>query len=94
MVERSFSYKICKSQSLRIVFEYFEQAEQIKMQAVNKRFYNTFCPAIVKKVHLYRLGNMSVGVVVWPKEDCVNLLMPGSLEWRKHKFELAAGTEW
>lgn len=48
------------------------------MQALNKRFYNTFCPAIVNKVHLYQLGNVAEGLIVFPKEDCINLLIPNN----------------
>jgi hypothetical protein len=96
MVESSFKQntaasRMCKSQALRVVFEYFDQDDKIRMQALNKRFYNTFCPAIVHRVQLYNIGNVSIGLVVFPKEDCVNLLIPDKTEnslcaWQKKKF--------
>jgi hypothetical protein len=91
--------RVCKSQALRVVFEYFEQADKIKMQALNKRFYNSFCPAIVDVVQLYSIGNVSIGLVVFPKEDCINILMPDKTEdslcaWQKKKFEMAPDTSW
>jgi len=84
---------------LKVVFEYFDQADQIRMQALNRRFYQTFCPALVERVQLYSLGNVSVGVIVFPKEDCVNLLIPDKSEhslcaWQKKKFEMAPDTNW
>jgi hypothetical protein len=48
------------------------------MQAISKRFYNSFCPALVKRVSLYTLGNVSMGVVVFPKQRYINILMPSS----------------
>jgi hypothetical protein len=102
MVESSFKQntaasRMCKSQALRVVFEYFDQDDKIRMQALNKRFYNTFCPAIVERVQLYSIGNVSIGLVVFPKEDCVNLLIPNKTEnslcaWQKKKFEMAPET--
>ena len=55
MVE-TYGYKggmgqhLCKSMALQVVFEYFNQAEKIRMQGLNKRFYNTFVPSLVKSV--------------------------------------------
>jgi hypothetical protein len=102
MVESSFkpntaANRICKSQALKVVFEYFDQDDKIRMQALNKRFYNTFCPAIVDRVQLYNIGNMSVGLFVSPQEDFVNLLIPDKTEnslcaWKKKKFEMAPET--
>jgi len=50
-------------------------------------------------VRLYQLGNVSVGLVVFPEEDSVNLLMPNHssdslCRWHKKKFEMAADTDW
>ena len=95
----SIASKLSKSQALKVIFEFFDQADQIKMQALNKRFYNTFCPALVNRVSLYKLGNMSVGFIVFPKDDFVNILQPNKNEdslcqWHKKKFKMAPDTDW
>ena len=69
------------------------------MQALNKRFYNTFCPAIVNTVKLYSIGNVGVGLVVFPKQDYINLLIPSAnadslCSWQKKSFEMAPDTDW
>jgi hypothetical protein len=73
---KSASNRLIMSQALQVIFEFFDYSEQIKMQALNKRFYNSFCPGIVKRVSLYNLGNVSMGVVVFPGLDYINVLMP------------------
>jgi hypothetical protein len=65
------------------------------MQAINKRFYNSFTPALVKRVSLYTLGNVSMGVVVFPRQKYINILMPSTkpnslCQWIEKNFELHA----
>jgi hypothetical protein len=75
MVEAK-SHPVVKSQAMIVVFEYFEQRQLIKLQVLNKRFYNLFIPVLLKKVSLFELGSMSCGLMVWPKQDLINLLLP------------------
>ena len=65
---------LCKSMALQVVFEYFTQTEKIKMQGLNKRFYNTFVPSLVQSVQLYSMGNVSCGLVVFPGQNYLNIL--------------------
>lgn len=69
------------------------------MQALNKRFYNTFVPAIVNRVSLYEIGNISVGFVVFPKDKYINILQPSFKEdslcqWKQINFQMANDTNW
>ena len=75
-IPNSAGSRLIKSQALQVIFEFFDRKEQIKMQALNKRFYHTFCPGLVKRVSLYELGNVSMGVVVFPNQDRIHILMP------------------
>ena len=64
------------------------------MQGLNKRFYNTFVPSLVKSVQLYSMGNVSCGLVVFPGQDYLNILEATATdeslcEWKKVPFELA-----
>ena len=69
------------------------------MQVLNKRFYNTFVPAIVNRVPLYQIGNVSVGFVVFPKDEYINILQPSfeqdsMCQWQQKKFQMAKDTNW
>ena len=97
--KKSAANALNQSMALMVIFEYFDQIEQIKMQALNKRFYNRFCPILVKKVALYELGNLSAGFVCFPKDDYVNILKPSKKksslsQWKQKQFEMASDTNW
>lgn len=84
---------LCKSMALQVVFEYFTQSEKIKMQALNKRFYNSFVPSLVKSVQLYDMGNVQCGVVVFPGQEYINILEATATDsslcdWKKVPFDL------
>ena len=86
-------HQLCKSMALQVVFEYFTQAEKIRMQALNKRFYDLFVPSLVKSVQLYEMGNVQGGVVVFPGQDYLNILEATATddslcEWKKVPYEL------
>ena len=85
--------QLCKSMALQVVFEYFTQLEKIKMQGLNKRFYNYFVPSLVKEVQFYDMGNVQSGVVVFPGQNYLNILEAEATEdslcsWKKVDFDL------
>ena len=45
---------IAKCAAIQIVFEYFTESDQIKMQILNKKFYRYIIPSIVLRVDLNR----------------------------------------
>ena len=59
-------YELCNSMALQVVFSYFEQIDKIRMQILNRRFYNSFCPALVNDTFFYQMGNISCGLMVFP----------------------------
>jgi hypothetical protein len=61
--------KIQNSMALQVVFEYQCQADQIRMQQLNRRFYNYFTPSLVQHVTLYELGNVACGIMVFPGQE-------------------------
>jgi hypothetical protein len=68
------------------------------MQAINKRFYNTFIPAIIEQVPLYQIGNVGIGVIVFPNDYHINVLQPTSsidslCSWKQKTFTLKKGTD-
>ena len=75
--------KISSSLSLQEVFSFFDQSTQVKMQRLSKRFYKTFIPGLVRHVHLFDLGNVALGAIVFPGQNYVNVLDPKKslVEW-------------
>jgi hypothetical protein len=61
--------KLSNSMALQVVFEYQTQSEQIIMQGLNRRFYNLFTPSLISTVVLYELGNVAVGIMVFPGQE-------------------------
>ena len=64
------------------------------MQLLSKKFYNYIVPALIEKVKLYDIGNLSCGIVIYPADKKhLNILKPSrekdSLsEWKKVPFSL------
>ena len=68
--------------ALQVVFEYSSRTDIVLMQRLNKRFYNVFCPALIREFKLYEMGNMTCGLMVFPgNEDCIFKL--NDQEWLK-----------
>ena len=57
-----------------VVFSFFEQAEQVKMQRLCRRFYKEIVPAYIRKVKLFELGSMSRGIMMFSNEQCIYVL--------------------
>lgn len=68
-----------------MVFSYLPEKVNIRYQQLNKRFYNTFVPSLVKTVTLFQIGNVGQGVMVFPGQEAyVNVLdFSQSLSWQK-----------
>jgi hypothetical protein len=89
---------LVKSHALQVIFEFFDYSEQIKMQGLNKRFYKVFTPGMVKRVSLFNIGNVGMGIVVFPDQEYVHVLAPTSkpdslCKWVEVPFELSPETE-
>jgi len=82
--------KLAKSLALQEVFAFFTETEQVQMQQLNRRFYNTFVPGLITKVKLYDIGNMASGVIVFPGQNYVNVLDPKDQinSWKKLKVKI------
>jgi hypothetical protein len=77
--------KLSTSLALQEIFDFFDQTSKVKMQRLNKRFYRVFIPGLVRKVHLFDLGNVALGAIVFPGQNYVNVLDPKKslVEWKK-----------
>ena len=65
------------------------------MQHLNRRFYVTFVPALVRNVNLYSIGNVAQGVIVFPGQDYVNILNPKKtlITWQKMPVRIDCSAE-
>jgi hypothetical protein len=68
-LSKGTTYRITNSMALQVVFSYNTNKEICRMQQISKRFYKTFCPALIREMKLYEIGNMASGVIVFPNEE-------------------------
>lgn len=60
------TFSLNNSWAIFKIFEFLEQNQNIKMQALNRKFYYVFCPQLQRFTKLFTLGSMSCGVIVFP----------------------------